>query len=89
MELETDPREDSIRLTNAFHNQLRSSRDDFLLNGEELTLDHVNRLSSMFSTSSSVGHAAIQNTVLKLSIVCIVPFVHLEHLPVVPLRYRC
>ena len=46
LELQSDLREDSFRLTNAFHDQLRSSRDNFLLDGQELTLDHVNRLSS-------------------------------------------
>lgn len=53
MAIEPDPRVDSARLTSAFYEQLRSSKDDFLLDGQELTLDHVNRLSSMLCLSVS------------------------------------
>ena len=46
MDLDPAPRIDSELLQRSFQRQLGNNKEDFLLGGQELTLDHVNRLSS-------------------------------------------
>lgn len=48
-DFEVQSRADSDTLTELFHDQIRGSHDAFLLESRDLTVEHVNRLSSTHS----------------------------------------